>query len=76
VTPQVPNAADNPPPYSGPKVLDNVMFRDLDGKTLTLHFIPLTWKIKQLREKLGKEKALEVEYYRFIWGGKQLDDGN
>lgn len=51
------------------------MFRDLDGKTLTLNFIPLSWKVKQLRQKLGEEKALEVEYYRFLWGGKQLDDG-
>lgn len=51
------------------------MFRDLDGKTLTLHVIPISWKVAQLREKLGEEKALEVEYYRFLWGGKQLDDG-
>ena len=51
------------------------MFIDLDGKTLMLNFIPLSWKVKQLRQKLGDEKALEVEYYRFIWGGKQLEDG-
>lgn len=51
------------------------MFRDLDGKTLTLHGVGLAWKVKQLRKKLGDEKALEVEFYRFIWGGKQLEDG-
>jgi Ubiquitin family len=70
VTPAV-----NPPPYSGPMIVNNVMFRDLDGKTLTLHAISISWKVKQLRKKLGDEKALEVEFYRFIWGGKQLDDG-
>ncbi|KAH7391543.1 hypothetical protein BKA64DRAFT_756715 [Cadophora sp. MPI-SDFR-AT-0126] len=70
--------AINPPPYttnnSGPIVLNNVMFRDLDGKTLTIHGIGLQWKVKQLRKKLGDEKALEIEYYRFLWGGKQLED--
>ena len=50
------------------------MFRD-DGKTLILHDIPISWKVKQLRQKLGDEKSLEVEYYRFLWGGKQLEDG-
>ena len=52
------------------------MFQDLDGRTLTLQDIPTAWKIKQLREKLGREKALEVDDYRFLWGGKQLEDKN
>lgn len=56
-------------------MLNNVMFKDVDGKTLTLHGVGLQWKVKQLRKKLGDEKALEIEYYRFLWGGKQLDDG-
>lgn len=56
-------------------MLNNVMFRDLDGKTLILHGAGLSWKVKQLRKKLGDEKVLEIEYYRFLWGGKQLDDG-
>ncbi|KAG4441755.1 hypothetical protein IFR05_002746 [Cadophora sp. M221] len=68
----------DPPPYSSiesqPVMLNNVMFRDLDGKTLTFHGVGLSWKVKQLRKKLGDEKALEVEYYRFLWGGKQLED--
>ncbi|KAH6716731.1 hypothetical protein BKA61DRAFT_732989, partial [Leptodontidium sp. MPI-SDFR-AT-0119] len=70
--------AINPPSYSNinsePVMLNNVMFRDLDGKTLVLHGVGLSWKVKQLRKKLGDEKALEIEYYRFLWGGKQLDD--
>jgi hypothetical protein len=67
--------ADPPPPYAVTKTLDNVMFQDTDGKTFTVNFIPIGWKINQLREKLGREKSIEVEYYRFIYGGKQLDDG-
>lgn len=76
VTPARPAPRDVPPPYSGPKTLNNVMFRHFDGKTLILHGIPLTWKVKQLRQKLGQEKSLDVEDLRFIWSGKQFQDGN
>ena len=53
------------------------MFKDLHGKTLILHGIPVTWTVKQLRYKLGVEKHLsdQVEDYRFIYNGKQLVDG-
>lgn len=51
------------------------MLQNLDGRTLTLHDIPISWKISQLREKLGEEKAIETQDYRFLWGGKQLEDG-
>jgi hypothetical protein len=51
------------------------MFKDLDGKTLNLRSIPLKWTVAQLRAKLGSEKAIEVDYYRFLYGGKQLEDG-
>lgn len=50
------------------------MFRDIDGKTLNLNGIPLSWKVSQVRKKLGDEKGLEVEWYRFLWSGKQLED--
>jgi hypothetical protein len=70
VTPAV-----NPPPYSSEIILKTIFFQNLDGRTLALHDIPISWKIKQLREKLGRERALEVDYYRFLWGGKQLDEG-
>ncbi|KAF2478156.1 uncharacterized protein BDR25DRAFT_338801 [Lindgomyces ingoldianus] len=76
-------ASVQPPPYTpsalpgGPKVLNNVMFQDLDGKTLMLHGIPESWSVKQLRDKLGAEKHIsdQVGSYRFIWNGKQLLDG-
>ena len=52
------------------------MFRDLDGKTLILHEVPVIWTVKQLRDKLGSEKHLSdvVGDFRFIWNGKQLED--
>jgi hypothetical protein len=75
VTPQVTGAPDNPPPYSGTRVLENVMFKDINNKTLTLQSIPLNWTVAQLRQKLGDDRAIEAQYYRFIYGGKQLEDG-
>jgi hypothetical protein len=51
------------------------MFKDPQGKTLTLNGIPLASTVAQVRKKLGEERAMEVEYFRFIWSGKQLDDG-
>ncbi|KAL2065984.1 hypothetical protein VTL71DRAFT_2055 [Oculimacula yallundae] len=72
VTPQEP---PHPPAYSAPKTLDNLFFKDLDGRTLTLHGVPLTFKVSQLKKKLGVEKALDVEEVRMLWGGKQLEDG-
>lgn len=52
------------------------MFKDLDGKTLNLHQIPLSWTVAELRDKLGNEKNLSdiVESFRFIWNGKQFED--
>ena len=51
------------------------MFQTLEGRTMTLHDIPISWKIKQLREKLGRDKAIDVDDLRLLWGGKQLEDG-
>ncbi|ORY11829.1 hypothetical protein BCR34DRAFT_564734 [Clohesyomyces aquaticus] len=73
--------ASRPPPYTpsanpSTKILNNVMFRDLDGKTLVLHGVPISWTVKQLRNKLGVEKHLsdQVGDFRFICNGKQLQD--
>src|SRR2546421_8026646 len=73
VTPQAPST-EKPPPYQpgGPKTLNNIMFRDIDGKTLTLHGIPINWRFEQLVVKLAQEKSVNVEELRFIWSGKQL----
>jgi hypothetical protein len=70
VTPAV-----NPPPYSKEIILRNVFFKNLDGRTLTVNDIPISWTIKQLRKKLSDKHAMNVDEYRFIWGGKQLNDG-
>jgi len=70
VTPAV-----NPPPYTSKEIiLKTVFFKHLDGRNFTVHDIPITWKIGQLKNKLGEEKALDLDDYRFLWGGKQLDD--
>jgi hypothetical protein len=51
------------------------MFRDIDGKTLILHGIPINWRFDQLVAKLAQEKSINVEDLRFIWSGKQLQSG-
>jgi Ubiquitin family len=68
--------AVNPPPYTNEIILANVFFKNVDGKTLTLHDIPISWKVEELREKLEREKAIDTGEYRFLWGGKQLQDEN
>jgi Ubiquitin family len=70
--------ADNPPPYSKEIkeiILKNVFFKHLDGRTLTVNDIPISWTIRQLRKKLLDKHAMNLDEYRFIWGGKQLNDG-
>jgi hypothetical protein len=75
VTPQEPKPPINPPAYSEPpKWIENLFFKDLDGKTLTLNTVPLTFKISQVKKRLGEEKFLDVDDLRFLWGGKQLED--
>lgn len=68
--------AVNRPPYTNEIILANVFFKNVDGKTLTLHDIPISWKVKEVRERLEREKALDAREYRFLWGGKQLEDEN
>ncbi len=69
--------ATNPPAYSAANeiVLKTLLFQHVDGKTFTLREVPISWTIGKLMKRLGEEKALEVEYYRFLWGGKPLRDG-
>lgn len=72
----------NPPAYvekatNQEVILRIVFFRDIKGKTLVLHGIRLSWTVKQLRQALGNVHALsdQVNEYRFVWDGKQLEDG-
>ncbi|KAH8669779.1 hypothetical protein BGZ60DRAFT_538635 [Tricladium varicosporioides] len=77
VVPKKPKPVEIPPPPYAKKVISNVMFRDLKGKTMNVRQVPTHFTIGQLRERLGKEKTVEgnVEVYQFIWGGKELEDG-
>jgi hypothetical protein len=68
--------AINPPPYSKEIILKNIFFKHLDGRTMTVNDIPISWTIKQLRKKLSDKHAMNLDDYRFIWGGKQLSDGS
>jgi hypothetical protein len=58
-------------------ILQNVMFKPVQGPTLVLHGVPLSMKVHELKRKLGEERGMrdEAEFSRYIWGGKQLEDG-
>jgi len=64
-----------PPPYPGTVVLKNVFFKDIDNKTYTLFDLPISSTVKAVRDQLAEAKSIEMEYYRLLWGGKQLEDG-
>jgi len=51
------------------------MFYHFDGYTITLQSVPLNGTVKQLRDRLCAEKALDAESLRFLYGSKQLQDG-
>jgi len=66
-----------PPPYPGTAerqrtTLANLFFRDLDGKTQNLHQVPVDSAVKEIVSRYGDEKAVDVDWLRFIYGGKQI----
>ncbi|KAI9854402.1 MAG: hypothetical protein M1813_001251 [Trichoglossum hirsutum] len=69
---------ENPPTYNdavGDRKLKTVFFKALDERTYTLEDISLKGTVGDLRKKLAKEKYIDDEYMRFIYGSKQLDNG-
>lgn len=56
-------------------MLQTLFFRDLDGKSLTLRDVSIDTKMKDVFHRLGQEKAIDTEWLRFIWSGKQLSGG-
>ncbi|CAK7206375.1 hypothetical protein SEUCBS139899_009167 [Sporothrix eucalyptigena] len=52
--------------------LKTLFFRDLDGKSLALSDVSIDTKMSDVFQRLGREKALDIEWLRFIWSGKQL----
>lgn len=66
-----------PPPYPGiadksEKKLANLFFLDLQGKTQNLHDVPIDSPVKEVIQRYGSEKAVEVEWLRFLWSNKQI----
>jgi len=74
VIPQVPRT-DPPPAYAAQADLEQIQFKDVDGKTLILRNIPLSSKVRDLLQRLASEKHIEIEYYGFNYGGKPLKNG-
>jgi hypothetical protein len=62
-------------PEFGPNVLNNLQFKDVDGKTLILIGVPLTMTTREVKQRLGREKAIDTTSYRFIYSGKQFENG-
>jgi hypothetical protein len=74
VTPQIPLRKNASLSHKSGKQLDNIFFRDFDGRTLSLNGVPRSSKLSQVRKKLADEKGLDMDWVRFIWSGKQLED--
>jgi hypothetical protein len=73
VSPQDPKSATNPPAYSE-KILNNVLFNSLKGQTLTLHQVSLSSTVAELKQRLGREKSINMSELRLICCGKQWDE--
>ena len=56
-------------------ILKTLFFRDLDGKSLTLTDVDIDTPLNDVFRRLGSEKAMDTEWLRFIWSGKQLQEG-
>jgi hypothetical protein len=54
------------------KVLPSLFFKDIDGKTHNLNNVAVGAKVKDVINRLGSEKSVEVDWLRFLWSGKQI----
>ncbi|KAL1891278.1 hypothetical protein Sste5346_007737 [Sporothrix stenoceras] len=61
-------------PRAAPHILKTLFFKDLDGKSLVLNDVPIDLPLSAVFRRLAHEKAIDVEWLRFIWSGKQLKD--
>jgi len=59
--------------YSGPQ-LETVFIKNLDGKSLTVHDIPLQMPVREFVAYFAHEKGLDSEGIRLLFGGKELND--
>jgi hypothetical protein len=58
-----------PPPVP---ILKTLFFKDLDGKSLVLNDVAIDTPLSTVFQRLAREKAMDIEWLRFIWSGKQL----
>ena len=54
-------------------ILKTLFFKDLDGKSLVLNDVSIDTRLSAVFRRLAQEKAMDVEWLRFIWSGKQLN---
>ncbi|KAF2496684.1 hypothetical protein BU16DRAFT_616796 [Lophium mytilinum] len=59
--------------YSGPQ-LKTVFIKNLDGKSLTVHDIPLQMPVREFVVYFAHEKGLDSEGIRLLFGGKELNE--
>ncbi|KAF2803116.1 uncharacterized protein BDZ99DRAFT_468459 [Mytilinidion resinicola] len=59
--------------YSGPQ-LKTLFIKNLDGKSLTVHDIPLQMPVCEFVVYFAHEKGLDSEGIRLLFGGKELNE--
>ena len=60
--------------YEG-RQLKNVFVKKLDGKSLTVHDIPLQMTVKDFVKYVAYEKGMDVGNVRLLFGGKEMNTG-
>jgi hypothetical protein len=58
--------------YEG-RQLKNVFVKKLDGKSLTVHDIPLQMTVKDFVKYVAYEKGMDVGNVRLLFGGKEMN---
>jgi hypothetical protein len=60
------------------EVISEMYFRDFNGVSFALKSVSVDATVAEMRRKLAKERGLQYKdevSYRFLWNGKQLEDG-
>lgn len=62
-------------PTAAGRTIQNLAFKHINGKTFMLQDIPVRLTYRQLKEILWNEKEVDLDFYRLLYAGKQLEDG-
>ena len=57
------------------RVINNLHFKDTNGKTFLLNNVPVGLSFDQLKDILREEKGLDLDFCRLLYAGKQLQEG-